>query len=271
MPAPIQRPDGVEIHWEEHGRGPLVLIAHQVLWSFASVYAELIGDLARDHRVVTYDPRGCGASTRRGPYDTGTDAGDLLAVAEAAGGAAVAVAVGYGYNLAARVASARPDTISDVLCIQPAAAAVLPRSELRNAEVLAGSDSVVEVLVQLMNTDPRAAVRTLLAAANPDLGERELRERVARIWAYVSPEAIPVRTLAWLEDDPSERGRALGDRLRILHGEAEQVYEGALAARVAELYPDAHLEEVPGGPISRPDLIAAWVRRVSGVSTSSQP
>lgn len=266
MPPPLQRPDGVEIHWEERGRGPLVLIAHQVLWSFPGVYGEVIADLARDHRVVTYDPRGCGASTRRGPYDTETDTGDLLAVAEAAGGPAIAIAVGYGYNLAARVGSARPDAISDVLCLQPAAAAVLPRSELRNADVLAGSDSVIEVLVQLMNTDPRAAVRTILAAANPELGERELRERVARIWAYVAPEAIPVRTQAWLEDDPSENGRALGGRLRILHGEAEQIYEGALAARVAELYPEAHLEELPGGPISRPDLIAAWVRRVSGVT-----
>lgn len=266
MPPPIQRPDGVDIHWEEHGRGPLVLIAHQILWSFPGVYEELIGDLASDHRVVTYDPRGCGASTRRGPYDRETDTGDLLAVAERASGPAVAIAVGYGYNLAARVASARPDAISDVLCVQPAAAAVLPRSELRNAEVLAGSDSVLEVLMQLMNTDPRAAVRTILAAANPELGEKELRDRVARIWAYVTQEAILERTKAWLEDDSSEHGRLLGDRLRILHGGDEPIYEGALAARVAELYPDAHMEEMPGGPISRPDLLAGWVRRVSGIT-----
>lgn len=266
MPPPLQRPDGVEIHWDERGRGPLVLIAHQVLWSFPGVYGELIADLARDHRVVTYDPRGCGASTRRGPYDTETDTGDLLAVAEAAGGPAIAIAVGYGYNLAARVGSARPDAISDVLCVQPAAAAVLPRSELRNAEVLAGSDSVLEVLMQLMNTDPRAAVRTILAAANPELGEKELRDRVARIWAYVTQEAILERTKAWLEDDSSEHGRLLGDRLRILHGGDEPIYEGALAARVAELYPDAHMEEMPGGPISRPDLLAGWVRRVSGIT-----
>jgi pimeloyl-ACP methyl ester carboxylesterase len=104
MPA-IERPDGVEIHWEERGRGPLVLIVHQILWSRPGVYAALIAELARDHKVVTYDPRGCGASTRRGPYDAETDAGDLLAVAEAAGGGAVALAVGYGYNVAVRVAA----------------------------------------------------------------------------------------------------------------------------------------------------------------------
>jgi pimeloyl-ACP methyl ester carboxylesterase len=265
VPPPIQRPDGVEINWAEHGSGRLVLIAHQILWSFPSVYDELIEDLARDHRVVTYDPRGCGASTRQGPYDAETDTADLLAVAEAAGGQAIAIAVGYGYNLAARVAAARPDVIVDVLCVQPAAAAALPRSELKDADVLAGSESVLEVLVQLMSTDPRTAVRTLLSAVNPDLSDKQLRERVSRIWAYVTPEAIPVRTNAWIEDDPSENGRALGSRLRILHGQVEQIYEGALAARVAEVYPEAHVEEVPGGPISRPDLIAGWVRRVSGV------
>jgi pimeloyl-ACP methyl ester carboxylesterase len=220
--AVVERPDGVEIHWEERGRGPLVLIAHQVLWSYPGVYAELIADLARDHRVVTYDPRGCGASTRRGPYDTETDAGDLRAVVEAGGGEAVAFALGYGYHLA------------------------------------------IEMLLQLMSTDPRAAVRTLLGAANPELDEDQLRERVARVWEYVSPQATLERTQAWLKDDPSERARALGPRLRILHGGPEPMYEGALRARVAELYPEAQLEELAGGPISRPDLFAARIRRVSG-------
>jgi pimeloyl-ACP methyl ester carboxylesterase len=269
VPSPLRRPDGVEIHWEEQGQGPLVVVVHQILWSFPQVYAELIGDLARDHRVVTYDARGCGASTRRGPYDTGTDADDLLALALAAGGAAVGIAVGYGYNVAARVASARPDAISELLCVQPAAAAILPRSELKEVEVMGGSDSVVEMLTKMMQTDQRAAVRTLLTAANPELSEDELRRRVAHISSYVSPESTLERTEAWLADDPGEYSRALGSRLRILHPETEPFYEGALTARVSELYPEAHVEEVPGGPVSRPELIAAWVRKVSGVKADS--
>jgi pimeloyl-ACP methyl ester carboxylesterase len=266
MPA-VERPDGVEIHWEEQGSGPLLLIVHQILWSYPQVYAELIADLARDHRIVTYDARGCGASTRTGPYDTGTDVGDLLAVAEAAGGAAVAIAVGYGYNVAARVASARPDAISGVICMQPAAAAILPRSELRQAEVMGGSDSIVEMLTKMMRTDQRAAVRTLLATVNPGLSEDELRQRVADVSAYVSPESTLRRTEAWVADDLSEHSLALGDRLLILHPEAEPIYEGALAARVTELYPEAHVEEVPSGPISRPDLFAARIRGVTGDET----
>ena len=266
MPSPLRRPDGVEIHWEEQGQGPLVVVVHQILWSFPQVYAALIGDLARDHRVVTYDARGCGASTRRGPYDTATDADDLLALALAAGGAAVGVAVGYGYNVAARVASARRDAISELLCVQPAAAAILPRSELKEVDVMGGSDSVVEMLTTMMQTDQRAALRTLLSAANPELSADELRRRVAHISSYVSPESTLARTEAWLADDPSEYSRALGSRLRILHPETEQFYEGALTGRVSELYPEAHVEEVPGGPVSRPELIAAWVRKVSGVT-----
>lgn len=263
MPV-LERPDGVEIHREERGRGPLVLIVHQILWSHPGIYAELIAELARDHRVVTYDPRGCGASTRRGPYDAETDAGDLLAVAEAAGGSGVALAVGYGYNLAVRVASRRRDLISDVLSVQPAAAAVLPRSELSGTEGIAASPSVMEMLMTMMSTDPRTALRTVVAGVNPELGEDELRERVALVFDYLSTEAALERAQAWLHDDTTEHARALGGRLWILHDAAEPLFEGAMATRVAELYPEAHVEEVPGGPVSRPDLTAVWVRRVTG-------
>src|SRR2546423_8256576 len=98
----LERPAGVEIHWEATGEGPTVVLAHHTLWSLPAIYAELIDDLARDHRVIVYDPRGCGESTSRGPYDFDTDAADLQAVLEAVGGATVAIAVGDGTNRAHR-------------------------------------------------------------------------------------------------------------------------------------------------------------------------
>ena len=209
---------------------------------------------------MTYDPRGCGQSSPRGPYDTETDAGDLLAVVEAAGGHAVALAVGYGYNLAVRVAARRPELISALVTVQPAAAALLPRSELRESGVLAASESVMEMLMQMMSTDPRTALRTVLAATNPDLDEDQMRERLDRVSDYISAEAAQDRAAAWIADDPSEHARALGDRLVIVHSEAEPLFEGKLAGRVQELYPEALVEELPGGPISRPDLVAARLR-----------
>jgi pimeloyl-ACP methyl ester carboxylesterase len=259
----IARPDGIEIHWDSWGEGPSVVIAHQLLWSYPQIYDELIHDLAHDHRVVTFDPRGCGSSSERGPYDAETDAGDLLAVVDAAGGHAVAVAVGYGYNVAVRVAARRPDLITTLVTVQPAAAAMLPRSELRESEVLAASDSVVEMLMQMLSSDPRTALRTVLAATNPELDEDQLRQRLDRVSEYLSIEAAQERTAAWFADDPSKYAKAVGNRLLITHTKAEPLFEGALTARVKELYPEARLEQFTGGPISRPDLLAARIRRLT--------
>jgi pimeloyl-ACP methyl ester carboxylesterase len=261
--ASLTRPDDVEIAWEAQGSGPVVVIAHQLLWSYPKIYADLIADLAHDHCVVTYDPRGCGESSQQGPYDAETDAGDLLAVIEAAGGQAVALAVGYGYNLAVRVAARRPDLISALLTVQPAAAALLPRSELRGSGVIAASESVMDMLMQMMNTEPRAALRTVLAATNPEIDEEELRERLDRVSDYLSYEAAQARAAAWIADDPSEHAKAIGARLLVVHSDAEPLFEGALVARVQELYPEAQVEQLSGGPISRPDLHAARIRRLT--------
>jgi pimeloyl-ACP methyl ester carboxylesterase len=264
------RPDGAEIHWEARGEGPVVLIAHHSLWSYPAIYEEFVADLSRDHRVVLYDPRGCGSSSRRGPYEPLTDAADLTAVAEAAGGAAVAIAVAEGFNRAARVAAARPDLIYHVIAIGPAAAAFLPHAVLEGSEVLAASDSVIEMLLQMMKTDPRSALRTLVAAINPDLDEEALRERLDRITSYLEPGSVEERVRAWLRDDVSEQAQALGDRLWIVHGGSDPLFEGTLRARVAELYPKAHLRELADGPISRPDLTSALVRELTEAPTATR-
>jgi pimeloyl-ACP methyl ester carboxylesterase len=264
MPS-LERPDGVEIHWETEGEGPRVILAHHTLWSHPGFYADLIADLARDHHVVVYDPRGCGRSSRRGPYDVETDAGDLLAVTEAVLGNAVAIAVGDGFNRVARVAAARPELIRHVIAIGPAAAAFLPYAELKGTDVLAGSEAVMEMLLQMLATDPRAALRTLIGTLNPNLEDDELRERVDRVADYLEAEAASERTRVWLGDDVSEQTRTLGSRLWIVHGGPDALFEGVLGARVAELYPEAHLERFADGPISRPDLTAAHVRRLTGV------
>jgi pimeloyl-ACP methyl ester carboxylesterase len=236
----VERPDGVTIRWDERGHGPVVLLIHHV-WTHPHSYEELLSDLARDHRVVTYDPRGSGQSTRRGPYDPRTDAGDLEAVAEACGGAAVAIAVGAGVNRAVRVATARPQLMGAVLAIGPAAAVFLPRAELKGSDGLFASESVIGMLVQLMQTEPRAALRTLLEVTNPQLDERGVRERLDLVSSYSPPETMSQRLQAWMEDDVQEDTRRLGDRLHLLHSRESLLLDDSLAGRVRELFPGAHL------------------------------
>ncbi len=259
MPS-LARPDGAELHWDAIGDGPTVILV-QHIWSYPALYEALIVDLSRDHRFVTYDPRGAGESTRMGPYDLETDAADLEAVVEAAAGADVAFALGFGFNVAVRVAARRPDLIRSLLVGTPTAGGVLPRAELPAGEGLIASDSVVEMLRRLVATDFRAALRTLVPAANPALSEEELRQRVDAVAAYTSQDAVIGRTDAWMSDDLRDVA-ALGDRLWVAYGE-EYVLLPEMAARVREVLPDAHLEKAAEGPISRPDLAAATVRRMT--------
>src|SRR5918996_5205146 len=102
--------DGVEIHWDERGDGPLVVIANQ-FFSESWVFEGLIALLAEEHRVVTYDPRGTGRSSRRQPYHIDVDARDLVGLVEAIGPPALVVGMGDGSNRAVHAAAARPDLI----------------------------------------------------------------------------------------------------------------------------------------------------------------
>ena len=64
----IEREDGTEIHWSDQGEGPLVVLAPYSTFH-PSVYDPIAAELAGDHRIVRYDDRGTGESTRAGPYD----------------------------------------------------------------------------------------------------------------------------------------------------------------------------------------------------------
>ncbi|MFL5827732.1 MAG: alpha/beta fold hydrolase, partial [Thermoleophilaceae bacterium] len=110
----LQRPEGVLIHWEARGEGPLLVFVTP-MFSTHDVYDALLDDLASDHRLVVYDARGVGRSSRVGPYDIDTDAADLAAVIEAAGPPAVVAASAESLHRAARVAAERPDLIPAVV------------------------------------------------------------------------------------------------------------------------------------------------------------
>jgi pimeloyl-ACP methyl ester carboxylesterase len=252
-------PDGVRIHWEERGEGPLVVIAIQFFAS-PEFLADLIADLATDHRVVCSHLRGTGSSTRQGPYDIDTDAADLGTVIEEAGGPAVVIAMGDGCNRAVKLAAARPDLVSAV--ITPGGNP-LGRKAAEGTEALSASDSVVEALLQMLDVDYRSAMRSMLGTGNPELDEESLQERVNQTVAHCPHEAAVPRMRQWAEDDCHEQARALGDRLWMLEHGLNPWFTIETLSRTRELLPKAHVEEVPDGPISRPDLTAAVVREVT--------
>ncbi|WP_147917232.1 alpha/beta fold hydrolase [Ruania zhangjianzhongii] len=77
--------DGTPIHWQHQGTGPGLVLVDAVLFGRAtSPSAELIDPLAEMFTVITYDRRGKGDSGDTPPWSPAREAGDLVAVIEAA-------------------------------------------------------------------------------------------------------------------------------------------------------------------------------------------
>jgi pimeloyl-ACP methyl ester carboxylesterase len=249
----LKRADGVEVHWEERGEGPTVFFAH-ISWLTMPVrFDALLTDLATDHRVLTWDPRGVGQSTRRGPYDIATDADDMAAIAEAVGPPAVVVSADPA---AIRATAERPDLIEAVVYLG------LGPLGPGATDSLVDSQAVIEAALQTARSDFRAFLRAAVTAANPQASEEEVRERVAAQVAYCPEEVALPHIQEWASGDAISRmGPALGDRFWIVQHE-DPVMPTAALDRARELLPEAHIIEAEDGPISRPDIVAGVVRKI---------
>jgi pimeloyl-ACP methyl ester carboxylesterase len=256
--------EGVELQYEEHGSGPLVVISGY--WSMhPSALEPLTAELSSDHRVVRYDDRGTGLSTRTGPYDIETSAADLACLIRSLGEPVVIIGVADGPARAVRVAVQHPDLVTAVVS---AGGAPVGRGSFSGTETLATSEAVVEALLQQIDTDYRGALRALVGATNEQMSEEELRQRITAQAEHCPVEAGAGRLRAWAADDPIEHALATGDKLWVLV--ADSLTGGwfptgkELAAVVERLLPEARIDEIADGWVSRPDETAAAVRRITG-------
>jgi pimeloyl-ACP methyl ester carboxylesterase len=259
----LNQPDGAEIHFEETGHGPRVLIAN-VFHGHPAMLGELARDLSRDHQVISYDLRGTGHSSRSGPYDPAVDIADLEALLEHVHGVSVAVAIGDASLRAVRMAAARPDLLDAVVA---PGTFVLAAATVRGSDALSASRSVLKGLVTLLETDYRAGIRTMVETANPNLSEDEIRERAQRVVLHCPREAAVSRLRTWIRDDATDAARALGDRLWILNYPGNPWFPAELAERMPEVLPSARHEAVADGPMSRPELTAGVVRQITRAPT----
>jgi len=255
----LERPDGARIHYEVRGEGPLVVLSLGFAATPAT-YEGLVADLARDHRVVTWEPRGCGSSSQDGPFDIATDADDLLALIGELGGQAVTYCAGHGVNVTVRAAARDPQAVRGL--VTPGIVTAL-RDHLEGAEGLASSQTVTDMLIQQLRRDPRAAVRATIGSLNPQLDEDALRYRIDETLAYTTPDTTLARLESWLEDESAlDDLQALGDRLAIVWHQGDAWQSGTMP-RVGALLTDARIIEVEDGPLSRPDFQAAVIREMT--------
>jgi len=112
-----------------------------------------------------------------------------------------------------------------------------------------------------------------MTAANPQMTDQEVRERVKAQIEYQPQETVVARWRAWVDDDATDEGREMGDRLWILydkHMSGGWFPAGEEARRISNrLFPEAHVEKVADGMISRPDLFGSVVRRITSKARST--
>src|SRR6266511_1498439 len=211
----IERPDGIELHWEERGEGPPVVLLSY--WNIVPAALEPItGELSVDHRVIRYDDRGAGESTRQGPYDLDTAAADLQAVVEETSDEPVVLlGTGDGPHRGVRVAAQHPDLVEAVVCV---GGPPVGRDLFGDAEAI--------------------------------------RARIDIQGEHADPAVSLARLRAWIESDSTAHSRALGDWLWVLHAEGFGGGWFPCGRDLEELVdtvlPKAHLEEIDDGMVSRP-------------------
>jgi pimeloyl-ACP methyl ester carboxylesterase len=256
----LRRPDGAEIEWWVDGEeGPLVAIALMALHP-PGVCRRIAEQLASDHRVLGYHLRGTGASSMVGPYDIATDAADLAALVEEAGGDALVIAVGDGARRSVRAAAERPELIHTVVV-----SGELPLGRIGDVgsqDALANSPAVLDALLGLLATDYRTGLRTMMGSSGEVTWHgRAMQERLDATEAHCPPEVGVPRMRSWIEDDSRRQGRALGDRLCYLHYPGNAWFQGSLEI-VRRSLPEARLEAVSEGVISSPEENATAIRRI---------
>ena len=220
----------------------------------------IVEELRLDHRVLTYDLRGTGGSSRAGPYDIETDAADLAAVVEEAGGGALAIALGDGARRSVRAADERPDLIHTVAVSGELPLGPISRAE--RSEALSDSPAVLEALLGLLEVDYRTGLRTMFTSSgDSEWHGMAMHARLDATEEHCPAEAGVARMRAWVRDDSSDHGRALGHRLWYLHYPGNAWFKGALEAVRRDL-PRARFAAVQDGVISRPEENAATIRRI---------
>jgi pimeloyl-ACP methyl ester carboxylesterase len=263
----LQRPDGGRIHYEIRGEGePTILLASYWSW-VPDTYEELLDDLAADHRVATYHLRGNGDSSRKGPFDMETDAADLEALIEEVSGPAIVIATADSSNRAVDVAERRADLIAGVVCF---GAAPFALRQFEGLEGMASSQTVVNAFVEMLETNYRGAMRTFMESTNPQMSRGELRDRVAFQAEFCGAQAATDRLRSWLDDDPSEAARALGERLWVFAaGDVAGAWlpPGPEVARITRAtLPDANVIDLEPGPVSNPSGTAEAIRRIASAA-----
>jgi pimeloyl-ACP methyl ester carboxylesterase len=246
----------IELYYEDQGEGQPVVLIHGYPLDGHSWELQTRELLAAGYRVVTYDRRGFGRSSKVGTgYDYDTFAADLntlLETLELTDVVLVGFSMGTG-ELARYVSRYGHERIAKLAFLASLEPFLVARDD--NAEGV--PQEVFDGIADAAKRDRYAWFTQFFSDfynLDENLGSRISQEAVDASW-NVAISSAPVAAYAvvpsWLEDFRAdvEAVAASGRPTLILHGTADHILPiDATARRFRRLVPEAQYEEIDGAP-----------------------
>jgi non-heme chloroperoxidase len=225
----------IRIYYEDHGAGSPVVLVHGYLADGRSWEKQEAALLAAGYRVISYDRRGGGASSRPSTgYDYDTLAADLGALGEV-----IRYLGTYGRRRVRAAALLAP--------LPP----ILPPCD---ASSDGAGQGVLDELLGQLSADRPAAVKTYLDRYyNIDLlgGSRvsdQAWQNSFHAAIRVSAAAALGCAAAWREDFRADVARMTVPVLIVQGAQDRVMPPGATGTQLARMLPDARLVVIPDGP-----------------------
>ncbi|AGZ44055.1 alpha/beta fold hydrolase [Actinoplanes friuliensis] len=243
----------IDLYYEDHGSGPAVVLISGWPFDSRSWESQIHPLLTAGHRVIVYDRRGFGRSSRPvGGYDFDTLAADLdklLTALDLREVTLVGLSLGTG-EVARYIGVHGTGRLRSCVFIESLAPSFAKSAENPNGVDQAGVDGVQQAILH----DRPAWLTGLLGdMLNLDdlLGSRVSEEAVRNLWnagADASPEATWACPQTWLDDFHDDIKRVDVPAL-VLHGTADRILSiDGQGRRMHAALPDAHYVEIEGGP-----------------------
>ena len=243
----------IELYYEDHGNGPVVVLLHGWPLDSRSWEPQLHPLIAAGYRVITYDRRGFGRSSRPTVgYDFDTLAADLdalLTELDVHDATLIGFSLGTGEQ-ARYVGKYGTDRLKGLVIIESLAPSFAKSDDNPTGVDQAGVSGVQQAILDDRFTWLTGLVGDFL---NLDayLGKRVTEETVRAIWdagADASPYATWACPPGWLDDFTADIKRIDVPTL-ILHGTADRILPiDGQGRRLHAALPDAHYVEIDGGP-----------------------
>jgi non-heme chloroperoxidase len=243
----------IRIYYEDHGSGPPVVLVHGYALNGHSWEKQETALLAAGHRVITYDRRGCGASSRPSTgYDFDTLAADLhvlLTRLNLRGVILAGFAMGTG-EVARYLAAHGPARVRAAVLVAP----LLPFL-LKTDDNPDGIDrSVFDRLTARITADRPAAMKDFLDDSyNVDLlGGDRVSDQAWQNSFYVALTAsahAALRCVTACREDFRRDLATISIPVLIIHGDQDRVLPyPATSSRLPALLANARSTIIAGGP-----------------------